>query len=142
MGMVDAKYRFMWASCRYPGNSHDSIIIVQSTTLWKEIVQDRILPRIAKNVGGVDVPPLIVGDSAFPFQTWLMKPYTNVVLTEKQKYFNYRLSRARMVNEGAYGQLKERLRVLFRRNDCSQKNVRNVTMACIVLHNVCINHGD
>ena len=47
-----------------------------------------------------------------------------------------------MVNEGAYGQLKERLRVLFRRNDCSQKNVQNVTMACIVLHNVCINHGD
>ena len=65
MGMVDAKYRFMWASCRYPGNSHDSIIIVQSTTLWKEIAQGKILPGIAKNVGGVDVPPLIVGDSAF-----------------------------------------------------------------------------
>ena len=48
----------------------------------------KILPGIAKNVGGVDVPPLIVGDSAFSFQTWLMKPYTNVVLTEKQKYFN------------------------------------------------------
>ena len=81
---------------------------MQSTTLWQEIAQDKILPRIAKNVGGVDVPPLIVGDLAFPFQTWLMKPYTNAVLTEKQKYFNYRLRRARMVNEGAYGQLKGR----------------------------------
>ena len=98
-----------------------------------EIAQGKILPGIAKNVGGVDVPPLIVGDSAFPFQTWLMKPYTNAVLTEKQKYFNYRLSRARMVSEGAYGQLKGRWRVLFRRNECSQKNVRTVTMACIVL---------
>ena len=107
MGVVDAKYRFIWASCGYPGNSHDSIIM-QSTTLWQEISQGKILPGIAKNVGGVDVPPLIVGDSAFPFQTWLMKPYTNAVLTEKQKYFNYRLSRARMVTEGAYGQLKGR----------------------------------
>ena len=141
MGMVDAKYRFIWASCGYPGNSHDSIIM-QSTTLWQEIAQGKILPGIAKNVGGVDVPPLIVGESAFPFQTWLMKPYTNAVLTEKQKYFNYRLSRARMVSEGAYGQLKGRWRVLFRRNECSQKNVRTVTMACIVLHNICINDGD
>ena len=58
-----------------------------ATTLWQEIAQGKILPRIAKYVGGVDVPPLIVGDLAFPFQTWLMKPYTNAVLTEKQKYF-------------------------------------------------------
>ena len=71
-----------------------------------------------------------------------MKPYTNPVLTEKQKYFNYRLSRARMVTEGAYGQLKGRWRVLYRRNECSQRNVRTVTMACIVLHNICINRGD
>ena len=28
--------------------------------------------------------PLIVGDSPFPFQTWVMKPYTNAGLTEKQ----------------------------------------------------------
>ena len=89
------------------------------------------------NVGGVHVPPLIVGDSPFPFQTFLMKPYTNAVLTEKQiKYLNYRLSRARMVTEGAYGKLKGRWRVLFRRNECSQKTVRTVTMACIVLHNI------
>ena len=24
MGMVDSKYRFVWASCGYPGNSHES----------------------------------------------------------------------------------------------------------------------
>ena len=101
-----------------------------------------ILPGIAKTVGGVDVPPLIIGDSAFPFQSWLIKPYTNTVLTQKQKYFNYRLSRARMVTEGAYGQLKGRWRVLFRKSECSQKNVRTITMACTVLHKICINRGD
>lgn len=26
MALVDAKYRFIWASCGFPGNSHDSVI--------------------------------------------------------------------------------------------------------------------
>ena len=40
-----------------------------------------------------------------------MKPYTNAVLTPQQRNFNDRLSRALMVTEGAYGQLKDRWRV-------------------------------
>ena len=36
LGIVDSKYRFIWASCGYPGNSHDSIII-QSTFLWEKV---------------------------------------------------------------------------------------------------------
>lgn len=38
MGMVDAKYKFIWASCGYPGNSHDSIIM-QRTSLWDKITK-------------------------------------------------------------------------------------------------------
>ena len=105
MGLVDAKYRFIWASCGFPGNSHDSIIL-QSTNLWDKIQDGQVIPPYAKNVDGVDVFPLILGDSAFPFKPWLMKPYTNAVLTPKQRYFNYRLSRARMTTEGVYRQLK------------------------------------
>ena len=141
MGMVDAKYRFVWGSCGYPGNSHDSIIL-QSTDLWAEIKQGNVVPQIAERVGGVDVPPVVLGDSAFPIQSWLMKPFTNAVLTPKQRYFNYRLSRARMVTEGAYGQLKGRWRVLHRRCESSPENVTLTALACIVLHNVCIDRGD
>ena len=36
MSLVDAKYRFIWGSCGFPGNSHFSIIL-QSTSLWKDI---------------------------------------------------------------------------------------------------------
>ena len=99
MAMVDSHYRFIWGSYGYPGNSHDSIIF-QSTDLWSKIQKGNYLPQIAKKVGSQDVPPLVVGDSAFPFTSWLMKPFTNAILTEKQRYFNYRLSRARMVTEG------------------------------------------
>ena len=141
MGMVDAKYRFIWGSCGFPGNSHDSIIF-QSTQLWAHIIEGQTIPPIGKDLHGVTVPPLILGDSAFPFQTWLMKPFTNAVLSPQQSNFNYRLSRARMVTEGAYGQLKGRWRVLMRKCESAPEKVRTITLACIVLHNICIERED
>lgn len=47
-----------------------------------------------------------------------------------------------MVTEGAYGQLKGRWRVLFRKCESSRDDVRLVTLACMVLHNVCIARKD
>ena len=41
------------------------------------------IPEILKELNGTIVPPLILGDSAFPFQSWLMKPFTNAVLTPR-----------------------------------------------------------
>jgi hypothetical protein len=140
MAMVDSNYRFEWGSCGFPGNSHDAIIF-KSTNLW-ESLQNGLLPNMAKTVGDVNIPPLIVGDSAFPLQTWLMKPYTNATLSPQQRYFNYRLSRARTVTEGAYGQLKGRWRVLLRKSESSKEHVRTVNLACMVLHNICIDQGD
>ena len=141
MAMVDSRYRFIWGSCGCPGNSHDSIIF-QSTNLWENIKEHGCIPDIGRKVGDMTVPPLIIGDSAFPFEPWLLKPYTNAVLTEKQRYFNYRLSRARMVTEGAFGQLKGRRRVLLRKNESSPSEVKTTTLACMVLHNICIAKGD
>ena len=105
MALIDSKYRFIWESAGYPGNSHDSVIL-QATELYQSFKVGDVLPPISKNENGVDIHPLILGDSAFPFKNFLMKPYTDAVLTLEQRYFNYRLSRARMVTEGAYGQLK------------------------------------
>ena len=93
--MVDSHYRFVWGSYGFPGNSHDAVIF-RSTDLWTRI-KEGFLPVIGKTVGNVTVPPLIVGDSAFPLHTWLKKPYTNAVLAPQQQNFNYRLSRALVV---------------------------------------------
>ena len=68
---------------------------------------------MGKVVGKLNVPPLVVADSVFSLRGWHMKPYPDTVLSPQQKYFNYRLSRACMVTEGAYGQLKGRWRVLL-----------------------------
>ena len=45
------------------------------------------IPDIGQKVADATIPPLIIGDSAFPFQLWLLKPYTNAVLTEKTRVF-------------------------------------------------------
>ena len=135
MGLVDAKYKFIWGSCGFPGNSLDSIIL-QSTQLWTDRIEGEAIPPISKDLDGTKVPPLILGDSAFPFKTWLRNLFTDAVLTSQQHYFNYRLSRARMVTECAYGQLKGRWRV------CPPEIVRLVILACIVLHNICIERRD
>ena len=47
-----------------------------------------------------------------------------------------------MVTEGAYGQLKGRWRVLLRRNESGPHEAKTATLACRVLHNICIVKGD
>ena len=49
-----------------------------------------------------------------------------------------------MVTEGAFGQLKGRWRVLLRirRCECSQENAKTAALACVVLHNICLEKGD
>ena len=47
-----------------------------------------------------------------------------------------------MVTECAFGQLKGRLRVLYRKCEASQESLKINVLACIVLHNICIEKGD
>ena len=103
MAIVDAKDRFVWVSIGFQGNSHDSVIL-QSTQLWTDISEKNIIPSIGKKVDDVIVNPLILGDSAFPFRIWLLKPYSHDTLSPKESNFNHRLSRARMVSERAGGE--------------------------------------
>ena len=141
MALVDSKYRFIWASAGFPGNSHDAVIL-KSTNLYRSLITGQVIPSIAHDLNGSKIPPLLLGDGAFPFHTWLMKPYSNASLTSEQRYFNYRLSRARMVTEGAFGQLKGRWRILSRKCESKPENVKIFVLACIVLNNLCIKFQD
>ena len=48
---VDAKYRFIWASCGFSANSHDSVIL-QSTTLWQQIKEVDFIPKLENTKWG------------------------------------------------------------------------------------------
>ena len=135
--MVDSKYRFVWGSCGFPWNSHDSMIF-QATSLWSSIKEGTFLPNFTQELNGINISPIILGDSAFPLDSFLMKPYTNAVLTKKQKHFNYRLCRAGMEVEGAFGQLKGRWCLLLRKSEGNLYETKMATLACMVLHNLCL----
>lgn len=141
MALVDADYRFIWASSGIPGNTHDSMIF-QSTDLYNRIVSGKTLIDSGFIEGGVRLDPIILGNSAFGVKPWLMKPFTNAVLSTDQKYFNYRLSRARMIVESAFGQLKGRWRVFLKKWDSSVDTVKLMSLACVVLHNGCVELQD
>ena len=72
MALVNSDYQFIWGSCGFLGNFHDSVIF-QSTNVWNSIQEGM--------VGKVNIPPLIIADSAFPLRTWLMKPYADAVFS-------------------------------------------------------------
>ena len=132
MAMVDAKGRFIWGSAGYPGNSRDAIVF-ESTKLYSHIVSGEAIPQISVKVGNVNAPPLVIGDSAFPLTTWLTKPYTCKTLTPPQRYFNYRLSRARMVEECTFGVYEGRWRILHKKCESSKESVKKFTLACMML---------
>ena len=72
----------------------------------------------------------------------LLKPFTNAILTSEKRYFNYCLSRAQRITEGAHDQLKGRWRILLRKCESRKETVKLHTLACGCLHNLCIELND
>ena len=108
--------------------------------LYTQITEEKLLPNKAITINGTDVPLFLIGDSAYPLHTWLMKPFAhNSKLTREQKTYNYRMCRARIVVENAYGRLKARWRRLMKRNDM---HTNHIIAAAYILHNMCEVHGE
>ena len=131
LALVDAKYRFIWASLGAPGNTHDSTYF-QSTSLWDETNAGKVLPDKNCVVDGVETPSVILGDGVFSLRSWIMKSHGDAVLTPEKAYFNYCLSRARIIMEGAFGELKGRFGVLFRKCESKRETVKILGLACFV----------
>ena len=94
---------------------HDARVLSNSE-VYAKAESGTLMPNHVRTFGGVPVPVVILGDPAYPLLPWLMKPYTGTGLSDKQKKYNTRLSRAHGVVECAFGRLKGRWRSLLKRN--------------------------
>ena len=113
-GFADASFKLLDVSTGYPGSIHDARIL-RLSKLKREIDQGTWLNAPSKRIGGSEVGPLLVGDSAYPLSVWLMKPFKQIpTVTESQLRFNRALSQARVVIEQAFGILKGRWRCLYK----------------------------
>lgn len=129
------RYRFLYINIGAPGRCNDSQIY-NSSLLKKVLTEDEVLAANKKTICGVQMPVCILGDSAFRFSTTLMKPYAfSTALTERQKLFNYKLSKCRRVVENAFGHLKARFRRIGKGLDNRIGNAPMIIRACCVLHN-------
>ena len=141
-GMVDNLGRFTDVCIGWPGRVHDARVFVNSS-LYHRGQQGTLFPGWKQTICGQDIPLLVLGDPAYPLLSWLLKAYIdNGSLTAQQKLFNYRLSKARVVVEHAYGRLKGRWRCLLKRNDVMIRDLPCLVAACCVLHNICETHHE
>ena len=105
-GVVDYRGIFIDVYIGWPGRVHDARVF-KNSVLFHKASRGALLPDWHKNYGPVKIPLLLLGDPAYPLLPWLMKPYTHHEdLSPKQKNFNRRLSKARVVVEQAFGHLK------------------------------------
>ena len=139
--LIDHEYRFLDIYVCWPGSVQDARILANSTS-YRKCESGNFLPKWDRKLGNTNVPLVIRGDPDYPLMPWLMKPFSDTSLTNKQRTFNYQLSRSQVVVENAFGRLKGRWRSLMKRNDCDVKYVPNLVTACCVLHNLCEMHGD
>ena len=94
------------ANIGWPGKLHEAQILVNSS-LYTKAISHTLLHDWKRQLFGVDVPLLILGDPAYPLLPWLMKPYLeNERIQPEERQFNYRQSCARK----CIGKLKGRWR--------------------------------
>lgn len=76
----------------------------------------------------------IVRGEAFPLKQNLMKPYPGRGQTPEEGIFNYYLSKARQTSENAFSILAAGFQIYKHAINTSPKNVRDIVLANIALH--------
>ena len=141
-GIVDSNLKFLHASVGYPGSIHDSRVL-RLSGIYDQAESEQILSAPIRDLGGTNIRPLIVGDSAYPLSSWLIKPYQDRGhLPRDERKFNVKLSALRSVVERAFGMLKGRWRIVMKKIEQKVPNVTKATIAACVLHNICISLND
>nr|XP_010770621.1 PREDICTED: uncharacterized protein LOC104946484 [Notothenia coriiceps] len=97
-----------------------------------QLPPDTVIPG-AERLGLL--PHVFVGDEAFPLLDNLLRPFPGRHLTRERRLFNYRLSRARLVAEYAFGILSSQWRMLRRIITTSPEVTELCVKAACVLHN-------
>lgn len=135
-GICTSNKIFTNVNVGYPGRLHDARVFVNSQ-LYQKIDEEGQEALFYSNKYH------LLGDSAYPNLSWLIAPFKDFGnLNGRKRQFNYRLSKARVCIEHAFGLLKGRWRRLLYINTTDMKKASKIILACCVLHNFCLLNDD
>lgn len=94
--IVDASGLYLSVATGFPGSLHDAWMLHLTNVYWAA-EDENILMEPTFDLGGTVVHPLIVGDTAHPNKTWLIRPFkdTGGLMCDHRK-FNREVSKARI----------------------------------------------
>ncbi|CAM5142495.1 unnamed protein product [Eretmochelys imbricata] len=133
--LVDHRGHFTDINTGWSRKVHDARIF-RNTGLFRKLQAGTFFPDQKITVGEVKMPIVILGDPIYPIMPWLMKPYTWILDSSKER-FNNRLSQCRMTVECAFGHSKGRWHCLYGKLDLANDSIPAVISACCTLHNIC-----
>lgn len=133
MAIVNAKYEFIFVDIGKNGRNSDGGII-EKTEFYHRLKNGLLnLPPKEETVEGLNF--VFVADDAFALSEHVLKPFPMKNLSNDQKIFNYRLSRARRVVENAFGIMANRFRIFHTAINVGPSKIDTIVHCCCVLHN-------
>ena len=137
LALVDSDYKFLWADVGSNGSSSDCGVFNVSPLRAALESGDIGFPAPSPMTNeDKDTPFFLVGEDAFPLRTWMMKPFSHRGMSNEERIYNYRLSRARRILENAFGILAHRWRCLLTTMQQEYQTVKTIASACLCLHNL------
>lgn len=137
MGVADAEKKFLVIDVGALGKQSDGGIFT-ATELYRrlEAKQFNMPPDMILPGTTISVPPVLIGDEAFPLKSYLMRPYPAKNLTIDKEHFNTNLSCARKTIECAFGILRAKWRFL-----ASALEIPIIQKASVLVQTACVLHN-
>ena len=142
LGLKEHNKRFLQLTNGAPESIQDHRLLWHATS-FQEIIYGNIIPNKGINLGdAVEITLVTIADSAFPRLQRSTKSFNQNTREQKNRYFNKTLYSARVVSEHAYGMLKWRWQVLYKKYECKLYNTKYVIVEAALLHYICIYKHD
>ncbi|XP_061196728.1 uncharacterized protein LOC133205004 [Saccostrea echinata] len=130
--VCDHTLRFTDILSGWPGSVHDARVF-KNSPLYEASCSENLFPGDTH----------IVGDAAYPLQSWVLTPYKDTGnLAECQKRYNFIHANTRQTIERAFGLLKGKWRRLRFLEMTKLEDVPSVITAACTLHNMCIENNE
>lgn len=149
--VTDARYNFRYVHTGVQGKISDGVVL-RHTSFRKALLSQNLNVPPPDSLPGRDVltPNIFLADDAFPLTENICKPYTvDLNVGSPKRVCNYKISRARRIEENSFGTLVSIFLILHATIDVDVKYVKHIVMHIYITfcdeiqkHKLCIHHLD